>query len=142
MALWSPTVGEHSTQGRPRWSFDSSGFPRHAPSAGGCYAAGTLGGREDGLGRGTCLVLLLALSCGACASSVELNPAQQAALARFEDCKQETGATSINLKLIREDGQGFRYSGNNLDLSRMRDCLRTKYGYKSPGAPGYRGMLR
>ena len=99
-------------------------------------------GRPEGDMRSIWPVLLLIVFCSACASSPGLTPAQERTLARFEDCKQETGATSVNIKFVREDGEGVRYTGNNLDLSRMRECLRTKYGYKFPGEPGYRGVLR
>ena len=85
-------------------------------------------------------VLLLIVFCSACASSPALTSDQEQTLARYEDCKQETGATSVNIKVVRD--KGVQYTGNNLDLSRMRECLRTKYGFKFPGDPDYRGVPR
>jgi hypothetical protein len=92
------------------------------------------------MGRLIPLLGLVAL-CVAC-TTVGLNPAQQKAQERFDDCKQATGASSAGIVFIRDDGTGFRYTGNNLDQGRIRDCMRTKYNYRFPGDPGYRGVLR
>jgi len=84
---------------------------------------------------------LLVLLSTACATA-GLNPAQQKVQEKFEDCKQATGAYSAGIAFIRDDGEGFRYKASNIDQARIRDCMRTKYGYRFPGDPGYRGVVR
>jgi hypothetical protein len=86
-------------------------------------------------------LLGLAVLFVAC-TTMGLNPAQQKVQESFDDCKQATGAHSAGIQFIRDDGTGFRYTGSNLEQGRIRDCMRTKYGYKFPGDPGYRGVLR
>lgn len=73
------------------------------------------------------LAILGALGlCAGCASG-GLTPLQERADSAFKDC--QSVAPTAQITELLPDGR-FRYSAAPGDVTRMRECLEQRYGYK------------
>jgi hypothetical protein len=82
-------------------------------------------------------ILAVALLMIGCAGPT-LTPWQERVYAAFADCKERTSANA-RLAWVDASGQAsIESTSTGLDVVRLRQCLRERYGFVFGGDPGYR----